>query len=182
MISRRGGKAVAASRPRSRAGDKAAPFYKKARDELERAITLDEQQDYDIALHRYIGAVEYSIAGYKRDTNSSRKNKMYSSAKSYVERAETVKRLAANSRGRSKKSVPAPKTKDARAKITTSADEICFDDIKGLDGAKMALYESVILPQTQPQVFVGARKPFKGIDQLSCHAHVQRLRRAFRLE
>ena len=27
----------------------------------------------------------------------------------------------------------------------------------------MALYESVILPQKQPQVFVGARKPFNGI-------------------
>ena len=163
MISRRGGKAVAASQPRLRAGDKAAPFYKKARDELERAITLDEQQDYDIALHRYIGAVEYSIAGYKRDTSSSRKNKMYVSAKSYVERAETVKRLAANSRGRSKKRAPVPEAKSSRSKTTTSTDDICFDDIKGLDGAKMALYESVILPQTQPQVFVGARKPFKGI-------------------
>ena len=37
---------------------------------------------------------------------------------------------------------------------------ILFKDIKGLDFSKMALYESVILPQKQPQVFVGARKPF----------------------
>jgi vacuolar protein-sorting-associated protein 4 len=43
---------------------------------------------------------------------------------------------------------------------------ITFGDVVGLDGAKQALYESVILPMKQPQLFEGAsnaRRPFNGL-------------------
>lgn len=45
-------------------------------------------------------------------------------------------------------------------------DAITFGDVVGLDGAKQALYESVILPMKQPQLFEGAsnaRRPFNGL-------------------
>lgn len=38
-----------------------------------------------------------------------------------------------------------------------------WDDVAGLEGAKEALKEAVILPARFPQLFVGKRKPWKGI-------------------
>ena len=38
-----------------------------------------------------------------------------------------------------------------------------FQDVIGLNAAKQSLVESILLPQRQPQLFTGGRKPFNGI-------------------
>ena len=38
-----------------------------------------------------------------------------------------------------------------------------WDDVAGLENAKKALHEAVILPIQFPEIFVGARRPWKGI-------------------
>jgi vacuolar protein-sorting-associated protein 4 len=40
---------------------------------------------------------------------------------------------------------------------------VSWDDIAGLEDAKQNLYEAIILPRMQPQLFTGGRKPWKGI-------------------
>ncbi|CDF39701.1 unnamed protein product [Chondrus crispus] len=47
--------------------------------------------------------------------------------------------------------------------ILTEKPDVKWDDVAGLEGAKDALKEAVILPQKFPQMFVGKRRPWKGI-------------------
>jgi vacuolar protein-sorting-associated protein 4 len=47
--------------------------------------------------------------------------------------------------------------------IITEKPNVKWDDVAGLLGAKEALKEAVILPRRFPQLFVGKRRPWKGI-------------------
>ena len=49
------------------------------------------------------------------------------------------------------------------ASILAEKPNVKWSDVAGLEGAKSALQEAVILPQRFPQIFVGKRKPWKGI-------------------
>ena len=60
-----------------------------------------------------------------------------------------------------------PETKKLRAGLANSivADKpnVKWDDVAGLDGAKEALKEAVLLPIKFPNLFQGKRQPWKGI-------------------
>lgn len=47
--------------------------------------------------------------------------------------------------------------------ILTEKPDVKWDDVAGLEAAKDTLKEAVILPQKFPQMFVGKRRPWKGI-------------------
>ena len=47
--------------------------------------------------------------------------------------------------------------------IISEKPNVKWEDVAGLDGAKEALKEAVILPIKFPQLFTGKRKPWKGI-------------------
>lgn len=47
--------------------------------------------------------------------------------------------------------------------ILTETPNIRWDDVAGLEGAKEALKEAVILPIKFPNLFTGKRQPWKGI-------------------
>lgn len=60
-----------------------------------------------------------------------------------------------------------PETKKLRAglagAILAEKPNVRWDDVAGLDGAKAALKEAVILPIKFPHLFTGKRTPWKGI-------------------
>lgn len=47
--------------------------------------------------------------------------------------------------------------------IVTEKPNVKWTDVAGLDNAKRALKEAIILPTKFPDIFVGIRKPWKGI-------------------
>jgi vacuolar protein-sorting-associated protein 4 len=47
--------------------------------------------------------------------------------------------------------------------IVTEKPNVKWEDVAGLENAKKALQEAVILPIKFPQIFTGSRKPWKGI-------------------
>lgn len=47
--------------------------------------------------------------------------------------------------------------------IVVEKPNILWDDVAGLEGAKEALKEAVILPIKFPHLFTGKRKPWRGI-------------------
>ena len=47
--------------------------------------------------------------------------------------------------------------------IVTEKPNVKWSDVAGLDNAKRALKEAIILPTKFPDIFVGIRKPWKGI-------------------
>lgn len=47
--------------------------------------------------------------------------------------------------------------------VYTEKPNVKWDDVAGLEGAKEALKEAVILPVKFPQFFTGKRKPWSGI-------------------
>ena len=47
--------------------------------------------------------------------------------------------------------------------IVTESPNVSWDDISGLESAKNALKEAVILPIKFPELFTGVRKPWAGI-------------------
>lgn len=49
------------------------------------------------------------------------------------------------------------------AAILTEKPNIRWEDVAGLEDAKAALHEAVVLPVKFPSLFVGARKPWKGV-------------------
>ena len=55
------------------------------------------------------------------------------------------------------------KTKNATAQKKTERPNVKWDDVAGLEAAKEALKEAVILPVKFPQFFTGKRKPWSGI-------------------
>jgi len=58
---------------------------------------------------------------------------------------------------------PPPLDAGLEGAIMTENPGVSWDDVAGLEDAKAALHEAVVLPVKFPSLFVGARKPWKGV-------------------
>lgn len=117
------------------------------------------------------------------EKDSTRKEVIFQRALQYTERAEEIKKAldaqkAGSASGGSGGAATASKDgkkggEDDGEKekmkgalsgaIVTEKPNVKWEDVAGLEGAKDALKEAVILPTRFPQLFTGKRKPWKGI-------------------
>eukprot|EP01066_Platyproteum_vivax_P011502 Platyproteum_vivax@DN5224_c0_g1_i2.p1 len=147
----------------------------------QQAAQLDEAAEYQRAFDMYKVALDNWMLVFKYEKNAALKERLGKKIEEYVQRAEKLKGyLNAQS---SEEAVPAPTGSVAAQKkkgdlddkddeehsqsfqsaIITEKPNIKWEDVAGLEGAKEALQEAVILPVRYPQLFVGNRKPWKGI-------------------
>jgi tetratricopeptide (TPR) repeat protein len=165
-------------------------FKGKAIEFVKLAVADDEAGNYEKALKNYMAALEYFQTHLKYEKNPRSAEAIRAKFKEYLERAEYLKTVlegrqenppaAANgaaATAQKKKGAGGgggggngedDKEKD-RLKaslggaIITEKPNVKWDDVAGLEGAKEALKEAVILPVKFPQFFTGKRKPWSGI-------------------
>jgi vacuolar protein-sorting-associated protein 4 len=136
------------------ANSKKNVYYERARVALATAIEYDEAKKRPEAVAMYVQACENSLLGLKQDSYTSSKVETVSRVKSWMERAEYLK--AAD------KIEALPQVNKDGLAFGRSRHHP-FDTVIGMDSAKQALRESVVLPFLQPQLFTKERQPWKGI-------------------
>ncbi|EQC38262.1 hypothetical protein, variant [Saprolegnia diclina VS20] len=144
------------------------------------AIQEDTNKNYEAAFKLYKQSLEHFMIGVKYEKNPTSKEIIMKRVEGYMSRAEQLREML---EGASKpKVVPAggvaEKEKDDEenedaeknklrgalaSAVVSEKPNVKWDDVAGLEAAKEALKEAVILPARFPQLFTGKRRPWKGI-------------------
>jgi len=162
-------------------------FLGRAIEQVKKAIEQDTNGDYEKAYQAYYQALELFMLALKWEKNAKSKEMIRQKAGEYMERAEKLKNhlaeqdnkrkpaaMGANGKasngsgkGKDEDDDQDPESKKLRGAlagaILTDKPNIKWEDVAGLEGAKEALKEAVILPIKFPHLFTGKRQPWKGI-------------------
>ena len=165
-------------------------FLGRAIGVVQKAVESDTTGDYEKAYNLYYSSLELFLLALKWEKSPKNKEIIRGKVGEYMERAEKLKaHLAENDKSNKKKPAAvgsngkvsggtgkgkeddddeqAPESKKLRGAlqgaILTDKPNIKWEDVAGLEGAKEALKEAVILPIKFPHLFSGKRQPWKGI-------------------
>ncbi|XP_017284310.1 vacuolar protein sorting-associated protein 4B-like [Kryptolebias marmoratus] len=154
----------------------------KAIDLASKASAEDKAKNYEEALRCYQHAVQYFLHVVKYETpNELSKQSIRAKCVVYLDRAEQLKEYLK----KKEEAPPAKPVKDSGDKgsesdenedqekkkfknqlsgaIVMEKPNVKWNDVAGLEGAKEALKEAVILPIKFPHLFTGKRTPWRGI-------------------
>ncbi|XP_073040467.1 protein SUPPRESSOR OF K(+) TRANSPORT GROWTH DEFECT 1-like [Primulina eburnea] len=158
-------------------------FKEQAIEYVRRAVAEDKAGNYAKAFPLYMNALEYFRTHLKYEKNPNIKEAITQKFTEYLRRAEEIRAMldeggpgpASNSdsgvSGR-----PKTKPKDGNdgedgpkeklrsglnSAIIREKPNVKWNDVAGLESAKKALKEAVILPVNFPQFFTGKRRPWK---------------------
>ncbi|KAK7008090.1 AAA-domain-containing protein [Favolaschia claudopus] len=145
----------------------------KAIEIAQKAIENDKAQNHREACKEYMDALDYFMVALKYEKNEQFKILIRSKIDNYLSRAEILKKhlagpVAALQSTSALMADEDPETKKLRAGLSEAilgpaGSDVSWDDIAGLEAAKMSLKEAVILPLKFPHLFSGMRKPWRGI-------------------
>lgn len=151
-------------------------------------ILYESKGMYDGALRSYKAAAESYLRGATFFDDKSWVDTYKRQAMEIINHMDKIKEakekgllrppqtLVPQNRANSKESVKADPTKGEGAQMNSAISnaivrmkpDVKWDDVVGLDKAKEALKEAVILPMMFPQLFQGKREPWRGILLYGC--------------
>uniref|UniRef100_A0A674GAA9 vesicle-fusing ATPase n=1 Tax=Taeniopygia guttata TaxID=59729 RepID=A0A674GAA9_TAEGU len=156
----------------------------KAIDLVTKATEEDRAKNYEEALRLYQHAVEYFLHAIKYEAhNDKAKASIRAKCMQYLDRAEKLKEYLRSKDRHGKRPVREaqndnkgsdsdsegenPEKKKLQEQlmgaIVMEKPNVRWSDVAGLEGAKEALKEAVILPIKFPHLFTGKRTPWRGI-------------------
>jgi len=154
----------------------------KAIEIVKQATEKDEAKQYEEAYNLYHRALDYFMLYLKHDKNEKLKQMVRRKVDEYLKRAEELKKIidqpkkvkdTSGSGGKSSGGGGDGDDEEDEEKkkregalgdaILREKPNVKWSDVAGLENAKNALKEAVILPVKFPHLFVGKRKPWKGI-------------------
>jgi len=154
----------------------------KAIEIVKQATEKDVAKQYEEAYNLYLRALDYFMLYLKHDKNEKIKAMVRGKVNEYLKRADEIKKIL--DQPKKVKDTPGGSGKsgggggdgddeedDEKKKregalgdaILREKPNVKWSDVAGLENAKAALKEAVILPVKFPHLFVGKRKPWKGI-------------------
>jgi vacuolar protein-sorting-associated protein 4 len=146
-------------------------MFQLAETKANEALVLDQQGKRSAAMSKYIEAADILVRVMKVSKNPQLRRIALERADQYVARAKTLRSAKIPARG------PAPDfegveiedqedkelQEDIDSMIIKEKPDVKWEDVADLEEAKQALRESVILPLLRPDLFTGARRPWKGV-------------------
>ncbi|XP_058064089.1 vacuolar protein sorting-associated protein 4-like [Anopheles bellator] len=158
----------------------------KAIDIVTKATEEDRNKNYDEALRLYEHGVEYFLHAIKYEAQGDKaKDSIRAKCFQYLDRAEKLKAYLKKGKKKPVKDGDGPTAKEDKKNDSSDSDSddpekknlqsklegsiviekpnVKWSDVAGLEGAKTALKEAVILPIKFPHMFTGKRMPWKGI-------------------
>ncbi|XP_028768385.1 protein SUPPRESSOR OF K(+) TRANSPORT GROWTH DEFECT 1 isoform X1 [Neltuma alba] len=162
-------------------------FLEHAAEYVKQAVHEDDAGNYKKAFTLYMNALEYLKTHLKYEKNPRIKETITEKFVQYLRRAEEIRAILDKgesgpnlSGGAAQSNVVRPNTKPKsgeagdkddpeKAKLKAGLDSVIirekpnvkWSDVAGLENAKQALQEAVILPVKFPQFFTGKRQPWR---------------------
>jgi vacuolar protein-sorting-associated protein 4 len=131
------------------------------------AYKLDQSGQSHQAVRYYVAAAEQlqKLINFHDDPNM--KNLYYRKAMEYILRVKEIRGIIEPSETPPPSKAPSPKTDEISDAISSvivkEKPNVKWEDVAGMEEAKAALREAIILPMSRPDLFKGARKPWKGV-------------------
>ncbi|KAK4176858.1 P-loop containing nucleoside triphosphate hydrolase protein [Triangularia setosa] len=168
-------------------------FLDRAIKQVRTAIDADNAAQYEKAYQLYYASLELFMLALKWEKNPKSKDMIRAKTAEYMDRAEKLKAHLADADAKKKKpgmvgangssTAGTAKGKEAgedggapeldedskklrsalAGAILQERPNVSWDDVAGLEQAKEALKEAVLLPIKFPHLFQGKRQPWKGI-------------------
>ena len=155
-------------------------LYQYASKYAQKAYEQDQAGNYKSAYNNYVKAAEIlqQLIGFT--SNPQLKNMYYVKAKEYLARAKEIQDQGMQPADSGSRRKRGPKksggdssndTDEEKDELEEAIDEIIvvekpnvkMSNVAGLEEAKRALREAIILPMKRPDLFKGARNPWRGI-------------------
>ncbi len=137
-----------------------------AREFAVKAYNFDKEKNYSEAIPHYLDAAEALMKAIKFERNPQVARTLRKKAEMYIARAQELQELIKKRKERKTKVSDDEDDKIEGALqdiIVVEKPSVTLDEIAGLKTAKQTLREAIVLPLMRPDLFSGARRPWKGI-------------------
>ncbi len=142
----------------------ASGIIEQAKNLAQQAYNHDKDKNYSDAIPLYLDAAEALMKAIRFERNPEIARSLRRKAEMYISRAKELRDSIGKRRESSERGEDDSKLDAAIADlIVTEKPTIKLNDIAGLQTAKQTLREAIVLPLLRPDLFTGARRPWKGI-------------------